>query len=160
VKVVVDYDKSAQFTSYKTYGFLKEGIDRAEINDLDKRRILRSIEAVLIEKGFTKSETPDILVNFFTKERQEININNNNYGGWGYGWGWGPFMGAQMNISTSTSIQGTLFIDLIDTTKKELIWQGVGKGTLAAKIEQKDEKIQNFVTSILSEYPPQVGSKP
>ena len=29
VKVVVDYDKSAQFTSYKTYGFLKEGIDRA-----------------------------------------------------------------------------------------------------------------------------------
>ena len=160
VRVVVDYDKSAQFTTYKTFGFLKEGIDRAEINDLDKRRILRSIEAVLIEKGFTKSETPDILVNFFTKERQEININNNNFGGWGYGWGWGPFMGAQMNISTSTSIQGTLFIDLIDTTKKELIWQGVGKGTLAAKVEQKDEKIQNFVTSILSEYPPQVGSKP
>jgi len=160
VRVVVDYDKSAQFASYKTFGFLKEGIDRAEINDLDKRRVLRSIEAVLIEKGFTKSETPDILVNFFTKERQEININNNNYGGWGYGWGWGPFMGAQMNISTSTTIQGTLFIDLIDTTKKELIWQGVGKGTLAAKVERKDEKIQNFVTSILSEYPPQVGSKP
>ena len=156
VRVVVDYDKSAQFASYKTFGFLKEGIDRAEINDLDKRRVLRSIEAVLIEKGFTKSETPDILVNFFTKERQEININNNNYGGWG----WGPFMGAQMNISTSTTIQGTLFIDLIDTTKKELIWQGVGKGTLAAKVERKDEKIQNFVTSILSEYPPQVGSKP
>ncbi len=160
VRVVVDFDKSAQFASYKTFGFLKEGIDRAEINDLDKRRVLRSIEAVLIEKGFTKSETPDILVNFFTKERQEININNNNYGGWGYGWGWGPFMGAQMNISTSTSIQGTLFIDLIDTTKKELIWQGVGKGTLATKVEKKDEKIHNFVTSILSEYPPQVGSKP
>ena len=161
VKVVVDYDKSAQFTSYKTYGFLKEGIDRAEINDLDKRRILKSVEAVLIEKGLTKSETPDLLVNFFTKERQEVNINNNNYGGFGYGWGWGwgPNIGAQMNISTSTSIQGTLYIDLIDTTKKELVWQGVGKGSLTAKVEQKDETIHNFVTSILSEYPPEVGSK-
>jgi hypothetical protein len=50
-----------------------------------------------------------------------------------------------------------LYIDLIDTTKKELVWQGVGKGSLTANVEQKDEKIHNFVTSILSEYPPQVG---
>ena len=66
VRVAVDYDKSAQFKSFKTFGFLKEGIDRAKINDLDKRRILRSIETVLIEKGFTMSETPDLIVNFFT----------------------------------------------------------------------------------------------
>ena len=78
VRVAVDYDKSAQFKSFKTFGFLKEGIDRAKINDLDKRRILRSIETVLIEKGFTMSETPDLIVNFFTKERQQVNIYNNN----------------------------------------------------------------------------------
>jgi len=35
VKVAVDYDKSVSFNTYKTYGFLKEGIDRAKINDLD-----------------------------------------------------------------------------------------------------------------------------
>ena len=33
VKVAVDYDKSVSFKAYKTYGFLKEGIDRAQIND-------------------------------------------------------------------------------------------------------------------------------
>ena len=164
VRVAVDYDKSAQFKSFKTFAFFKEGIDRAEVNDLDKRRILRSIEDVLLKKGFIKSENPDILVNFFTKERQEINVYNNNYGGFnnfggfGFGWGWGPFMGSQVNISNST--QGTLYIDLIETNKKELIWQGVGNGCLTTGVEQKDERIQNFVTSILSEYPPQMDSKP
>ena len=85
VKVAFDYDKSVSFKTYKTYGFLKEGIDRAQINDLDKRRILRSIEKTLLEKGFTKSEKPDMIVNFFTKENQEVNIFNNSFGNFGYG---------------------------------------------------------------------------
>ncbi|MBT3593173.1 MAG: DUF4136 domain-containing protein [Hellea sp.] len=160
VRVAVDYDKSAQFKSFKTFGFLKEGIDRAKINDLDKRRILRSIETVLIEKGFTMSETPDLIVNFFTKERQQVNIYNNNrfnyFGGMGYGWG--PFMGSQVNVSNSQ--QGTLFIDIIETNNKELIWQGVGKGFLTASVNKKEELIHSFVTSILENYPPEIKAKP
>tara|TARA_B110000483_G_C18118689_1_gene512676 strand:- start:546 stop:1100 length:555 start_codon:yes stop_codon:yes gene_type:complete len=163
VRVAVDYDKSAQFKTFKTFGFFKEGIERVEVNDLDKRRILRSIETVFLEKGFTQSETPDILVNFFTKEKQEVNIYNNNYssfnnfGGFGYGLGWGPFMGSQVNVSSST--QGTLYIDLIETNTKELVWQGIGNGYLSTDIKQKDETIKNFVTSILSEYPPKIRVK-
>ncbi len=160
VRVVVDYDKSAQFKSFKTFGFLKEGIDRAEINDLDKRRILRSIETVLIEKGFTMSETPDLIVNFFTKERQQVNIYNNNrfnyFGGMGYRWG--PFMGSQVNVLSSQ--QGTLFIDIIETNNKELIWQGVGKGSLTTSVNKKEELIHSFVTSILENYPPEIKAKP
>ena len=160
VRVAVDYDKFAQFKSFKTFGFLKEGIDRAKINDLDKRRILRSIETVLIEKGFTMSETPDLIINFFTKERQQVNIYNNNrfnyFGGMGYGWG--PFMGSQVNVSNSQ--QGTLFIDIIETNNKELIWQGVGKGSLTASVNKKEELIHSFVTSILENYPPEIKAKP
>ena len=160
VRVAVDYDKSAQFKSFKTFGFLKEGIDRAKINDLDKRRILRSIETVLIEKGFTMSETPDLIINFFTKERQQVNIYNNNrfnyFGGMGYGWG--PFMGSQVNVSNSQ--QGTLFIDIIETNNKELIWQGVGKGSLTASVNKKEKLIHSFVTSILENYPPEIKAKP
>ena len=77
VRVVTDYDKVAPFNSYKTFGFYKEGVDRAEISDLDKRRILSAIEKTFLEKGFTKSESPDLMVNFFTKEKQQINIYNN-----------------------------------------------------------------------------------
>ena len=156
VRVAADYDRSADFNSYKTFAFFKDGIDKAEISDLDKRRILRAIESVLLAKGFTKSKTPDLLVNIFTKERQEVNVYNQNFGmyGWGWGWGWGPMMGwNQTNVTNSS--QGTLFIDLIDANKKELVWQGIGQGYLTSRMDRKEERIREFVTSIMSKYPPQ-----
>ena len=40
VKVAVDYDSKVDFKKYKTFAFYKTGIDKAEISDLDKKRIL------------------------------------------------------------------------------------------------------------------------
>ena len=59
VRVATDYDREANFDQYKTFAFFKPGIDKAEISDLDKRRILRAIETELLAKGYTKSEDPD-----------------------------------------------------------------------------------------------------
>ena len=74
VRVASDYDKNANFNDYKTFAFYKPGIDKAEISDLDKRRILRAFESELLAKGFTKSENPDLLVSMFTKSRENINV--------------------------------------------------------------------------------------
>jgi len=157
VRVAADYDRSANFETYKTFAFFKDGIDKAKISDLDKRRILRAIESELLAKGFTKSKTPDLLVNIFTKERQEVNVYNNNFGmyGWGWGWGWNPMMMGWNNTNVTNSTRGTLFIDLIDAQKKELVWQGVGHGYLSSNMERKAERIKKFVSSIISKYPPQ-----
>ena len=155
VKVNSDYDKKVDFTQYKTYAFYKTGIDKVEISDLDKKRILRSIDESLTAKGFTKSETPDLLINFFTKEREQVDVNQFNMG-WGYGWGWGwnPWMWGG-NTTVSRYPEGTLYIDLIDAKKKELIWQGEGEGVLTKDTNKKDEVIKEFVTKILEQYPPQ-----
>ena len=85
VRVNSDYDKKANFESYKTYAFLKSSVDKVEISDLDKKRILRSIEESLTEKGFTKSESPDMLVSIFTKKSQRVEVFNNSGFGWGLG---------------------------------------------------------------------------
>lgn len=154
VRVYSDYDKNVDFTQFKTFAFYKQGIDKVEISDLDKRRILHAIEDQMLAKGFTKSENPDLLVNIFTKSREQVNVNQFN-AGWGYGWGfgWNPWgFGGQTIVSTST--EGTLFIDLIDTKKKEMVWQGEGQGELTRNVEKKDENIKVFVTKILSQYPP------
>ena len=67
VRVASDYDREVDFGQYGSFAFFKPGIDKAEISDLDKKRILRAIEAELLAKGFTKSEDPDLLVSIFTK---------------------------------------------------------------------------------------------
>jgi len=155
VRVASDFDKNVDFTPFKTYAFYKNGIDKVEISDLDKKRILRSIDETMSAKGFIKSETPDLLINIFTKAREQVNVNQFN-AGWGYGWGygWNPYIwGGNTNVYTTT--EGTLYIDLIDAKKKEMIWQGEGQGVLTQNSGDKDARIKEFVTKILEQYPPQ-----
>lgn len=155
VKVASDFDKTANFDNYKTFAFFKTGIDKAEISDLDKRRILRAIESELLAKGFTISENPDLLISIFTKSREKVEVYNNNpYSYYGYGWGWSPYYWGSGYNSVSTSTEGVLYVDLIDAHKKELIWQGMGTGYLSQNMDKKEERIQEFVAKIMEKYPP------
>jgi hypothetical protein len=168
VRVVADYDQEANFDSYKTFAFYKTGIDKAEISDLDKKRILRSIEKEMVARGFVKSENPDLLVNIMTKANKRINVNNNfgfGFGGWGWGGfgGWGnPWMWGGNSAMVSSRVEGVLYIDLIDTKQKELVWQGRGSGNLLGRrssIEKKEARIQEFVAEIMKEYPPMAAAQ-
>lgn len=159
VRVATDYDREANFENYKTFAFFKPGIDKAEINDLDKRRILRAIESELMAKGYIKSENPDMLVSIFTKSNQRVDIYNN---AWGSGaWGWGGYGGwgwrsGWNNNQVSTTTEGVLYIDLIDANKKELIWQGSGTGNLETRsVEKKEARINEFVSQMLAQFPPE-----
>ena len=161
IDVYSDFDKSTDFSQYKTYAFHKKSIERVQISELDKKRILQAIDYELGKKGMTKSETPDLLVNIFTKEREEVDVNQY-YNGWGYGWGYGwrgyygygypYYWGGYPYVSTS--VEGTLFIDFIDTKKNELIWQGEGVGYLTQDRSKKEAVINEFVAKILAQYPP------
>lgn len=154
VKVVSDYDTKVDFTSYKTFAFYKKGIDKASVSDLDKKRIMRAVEAELVAKGFSKSVNPDILVSIFTKSREQVNVSDNNIG-IGWGWGYNPWFYGRTNININQYTEGTLFIDFIDKNTNELIWQGIGSGAMKmSNIEKKEERINEFVYKIISTYPP------
>ncbi len=166
VRVVTDYDRGANFSEYKSYAFYKTGIDKAQISDIDKKRILVAIDQELGKRGFVKSQNPDMLISIFTKEKERVDVYNNAWGwGWGYGWGWGfynpwfwgpgwgPGWGGT-NVSTRT--EGSLYIDIIDADTKELVWQGKGVGIVGntSNIDKKEQRIKEFVSQILEEYPP------
>ena len=159
VRVATDYDRDANFSNYNSFAFYKPGIDKAQISDLDKKRILRAIETEMTAKGMMKSETPSLLVSIFTKERQRVDVYNNNFG---YGWGWNPwYYGGFYGNNVSRTTEGSLYIDLIDTKTNELVWQGVGTANLvtSSDIDKRVERIQEIVHEILVEYPPSVNQK-
>ncbi|WP_136668440.1 DUF4136 domain-containing protein [Flavobacterium sp. H122] len=150
VSVNADYDKRANFSNYKSFAYLKSGIDKAEISDLDKKRILYALDDVMATKGFSKSENADILISFFTKERERVDYYNN----FGMSWGWNPWWGFNYSRPVTTT-EGTLIIDIIDAKTKELVWQGKGSGYLTDDVDKKEERVKEFVTKILEKYPPQ-----
>jgi len=153
IRVNSDYDKKATFSNYKTYAYSKNAIDKVEISDLDKKRILHSIDDALAIKGFTKSENPDLFITIFTKENERVDVYNNN----GFGWSWNPYWGMGISYTNVTrTSEGTLFIDLIDAKTKELVWQGEGTGYLTKNVDEKDARIKEFVDKILAQYPPEI----
>jgi len=162
VRVVSDYDREANFESYNSFAFFKPGIDKAQISDLDKKRILRAIESNLTAKGLSKNANPDVLVSIFTKENERVDVYNNNFGwgwggGFGRGFGWGGWgLGGNWGNTVSRSTEGTLYIDVLDAKTKELVWQGIGRSSLyrGSDIDKKDERIRLIVSEILIEYPP------
>jgi len=154
IQVFSDHDSSIDFSKYSTFAYFKSEIDQVNISDLDKRRILKAIDSEMSQKGMSKSETPDLLIGFTTKAKEQIYVNNiNNYN---WGWGFNPwFWGSNFN-SVSTRTEGTLYINLIDATTKQLIWQGKGKGGIQENYKNRDERIALFVQKIISNYPPTV----
>ena len=152
IRVFSDFDNSVNFDNYKSFAFFKPGIEEVEISDLDKRRILKSIEQSLEEKKLVLSSNPDLLINISVKATDRVFINPNI--SWGWGWGWNPWMFNSNFNSISTQTRGELFIDIIDSKSKLLVWQGKGYGGINEYMKNRDERINLFVSEILKNYPP------
>lgn len=148
VKVSYDFDRNTDFNAYKTYNFHQKGIEKLEVNDLDKRRILSAIEANLQAKGFTKSETPELYINILASSKEKINVDNGGY----YGGYWGPYYGGPSRIYQYTS--GTIIIDIIDDGKNILVWQGAGSGLNVSNLNTKANDIPKAIDEILANFPP------
>jgi hypothetical protein len=158
-KTSYDFDKTADFASFKTYAH-KEGtpVGQKLIDD----RIIAAIDAAMAAKGFTKAETnPDVFVVYhmaFDKQKDISTFSSGYGGGYGpYGWGWG---GGWAGGTTSTQVRdiliGTLVIDLADARKGQVAWRGIGVKEVQtqAKPEKRDKSITNAVNKIFKNYPP------
>ena len=152
ISVFTDHDSGVDFSDYKTFAYFKPGIDKLEISDLDKRRIMKAIDLQMSQKSMMKSDMPDLLVSINTTAKEKVYVNNMNCGFWG--WGWNPWMWGPNQNTVSSSTEGVLYIDLIDAKTKQLVWQGKGKGGISEYTKNRDERIAIFVSEILKNYPP------
>ena len=157
-KVSIDYDKQADFPSYKTYSWA-EGTPAK--NPLGHQRIIAGIEAQLAAKGWQKVEgDSDVVVIYSAATTTETQINTFNTGGpWGgYRWGWGGYGG-----SSTTTVQnipvGQLIVDIADVKNKRFIWRGTASDTLSDKPEKNQKKLDKALAKMFKNFPPTPGAK-
>ena len=156
IKVTTDYDKGTDFSTYKTYMFVKEVAD-IPLNDLNKNRLLTSIEKELNAKGLVKSDNPDLVIDIQinTRTEQSATTHSSYYGGYGRrGYRYSGGMGTSYT-SIDTYVVGTLFINLVDNKKNELIWHGIGEGTVNFEAKNREAMIEKSVAKIMDGYPPE-----
>lgn len=157
IRVSSDFDKTAGFSNYKTYAFTPEAL-ALPLDDINRNRLISAIEKELAAKGFTKSEKPDVLIDVTIKTQTQQTATATNTGGYygpGYRYGWsGGFSTTYIDYDTYTD--GTLFIDMIDATKNQLVWQGRGTKTIDpdASQQKREQNINYAVEQIFIKYPP------
>lgn len=156
IRVSSDFDKNAQFSGYKTYAFTPEALN-LNIEELNRKRLITAVENEMSLKGFTKSDNPDVLIDIKITGEQKQTATATSTGGYGYGYryGWG---GGMTTVSYDTYVEGTLFVEMIDAAKKELVWQGRGVRTLdpEASAKKREQNINYSVKQIFTQYPPKV----
>ena len=157
VKIGYDYDKSADFSKYKTYAFSEETM-KMPINQLNRDRLIKATEAEMAAKGFTKSDNPDAILDLRIKGEEVQTATATTTGGYGYGYGrWGYGGGfSTTQVNYDKYVEGSLFITMVDKATEKIVWQGTGKKTLDenASAQKKEENINYAVKQIFTNYPP------
>jgi hypothetical protein len=154
-EVQFDYDRSANFNSYKTYQWVD--INPIEVDDqlLDKD-IKRAVDAQLVGKGLRRVESGgDLLIGYQTaisKEKQFDGLSS------GPPW-WGTW--GNTRVTSSTIEIGKLVIVLFDPAGKQLVWRGSASKTLDIN-EDPDKNYRNLekaMAKLFKNYPPGVRKR-
>ncbi len=162
-----DYDKTVDFTKFKTYTFLGWAQNSDKIlNDFDKKRILESFRDELTKRGMTLSDsTADVAITLYIviDDKTSTTAYTNYNGGMGYGyggrWGYGYRMGYGGMGSASTTYsednykEGTVVIDFYENATKKLAWQGVLTTVVKENPKKREKSIPKNVNKLMYKYP-------
>lgn len=157
----IDYDRKADFSVYRTFGFPKEtGTDRGGYSTLVTSYFKSSVTTAMEARGYKYTEDhPDLLVNFFmnTRDRTEVRSQPNASLGYGYyGYRYGLYNAWPMydEDRTVTYKVGTINIDIVDAEKKQLVWEGVSEGRVSEEAMSNPKVTVNaVVTELMRQYP-------
>lgn len=160
-KMRSDYDKDADFGSYRTYNFIASGGGQ-EYRSLFNKYMTEAISIEMEKRGYVRSDDPDLLVNFNAILQDKVDVRTTSapppmYGYYGYRAGyygaWGGYgYGTETHVSEYT--EGTFNIDLVDARRKQLVWEAVGIGRVSdTAMEELEQRVKEGVPRFFEYYP-------
>jgi len=153
-----DYNTEFNFGGYRTFNFISVPKDKQRPNEGVRGRIRVAITRELQKKEMLLlPENPQILIAIHTNVDRKIALVE-----WGYTFGpeynyWrGPSYWGTESTDVKEYDEGTLIIDFIDASTRELFWRGSGEGVLPENPSPNEVEvtIKEVVAEILKYYPP------
>jgi len=163
-RVHADYDKSVVFSQYTNFAFENPlGTDSSGYQSLVSQYLKAAMRRELEARGLRYvEESPQLLVNFNAKLSDKLRTDtvstpgmNGMPGYYGYRRGYysaWPMYTAETTVSSYT--EGTLNIDVVDATRKQMVWEGVAVGSVTEKTTKNlQAAIDTTVAKIMKDYP-------
>jgi hypothetical protein len=147
-----DYDRSADFSQYKTFMWIKEPKTH---NPLVQQRIVEDVNAALEARGLrlVKSDADvGVAVHAATQEQRTLNTFYDGFGG-GWRWRWGGGFGTA-TTTVQTYEVGTVIVDVFDAHTKEAVWRGTSEKTLSSNPEKNAANLNKAIDKMFRNFPP------
>ena len=161
-------DPSANLSTYKTYMFAeKVGTDRpgyaTPISSYFKESIRREMDA----RGYKYVEggPAELLINFNANAQENVDVRTTPGSTYGYGYGYYGYRGGMYGaaafppeVQTVRYKTGTANVDVVDLSKKQVVWEGIAEARLTDKM-MKDPRtaISNVIAEMFAQYPGRAG---
>jgi hypothetical protein len=146
--VTFDYDRSANFSAYRTYQWVDLPGGQAP-NQLMDQNIKRAVDSQLVLKGMLRVESGgDLQIAYQVAIDEEKEFS---------GWGTGPRFYGSGRVTSSTIQVGKLLIDFFDPAKQQLVWRGAAEKTLDIKKDpdKNYKNLQKAVAKMFKNFPPE-----
>jgi len=167
VKIQSDYDRSVDFSQYKTYGYYNPmGIENPNYSSLLGQMFRDAIDAQMQPRGYVLSDNPDLLINVSARLEDKTRVTTMSdpmYGGY-YGYRddlydpWGGYgFGTTTHVSQYT--EGTVNVDMVDIQQKRMVWEGIAIGRVDEKETNPELRadIMSGVAEMFENYPFRAG---
>ncbi len=162
--VYVDYDRSVDFSAYKTFKWGRTpNTSLSGQSPLMHSRIKNGIEFYLVEGGKIEvDEDPDLYVTYHTSTSDETQFSISGMGyGFSTGWSWDPYWGGTSGMSggganTTTNVStyksGTLVIDIWDARTKNIVWRGTAESAIPENPKKAAKKIEKILQQMVDRF--------
>jgi hypothetical protein len=162
-----DYDANTDFARFSTFAFMdreERGVTRT-YDTIADRRVIAAVTRELEARGYRRVESdPDLLVNFAmsTEDVQEVrSVPSTMMPPPWYGWRAGyyyPWPAYTYETWVDTYQRGTLFIDLVDPERRQLVWEGSAVGRITEEARgDPGAALDSAVNEIFARYPFRAG---
>ena len=161
-----DFDRDVDFSQYRTYNFYADaGPESTRYQSFFSQYMVEAISKEMELRGYTRSDNPDLLVNFnaVLQEKTQVRTTPAPTTGYYYGYRRGyyqPWPGYGMATETSVSqyTEGTFNIDLVDARRERLVWEAVGVGRVTQKdLENLEQGVKEGVPRFFATFPFRAG---
>jgi hypothetical protein len=154
-KIKVEYDKSFDFSKFKTFAM---DANKESAKPMLRLAILGAIQDDLTKRGLKQvADNPDIFVQVYGATDTDFTTHYHDplYGGTI------PSINSGITLwhnipGTNTTVvipKGTLVVDLIDARQKQLVWRGIAKQNLSDRRDELLDQVNAAVEKMFKQYP-------
>jgi len=121
------------------------------VNSISNRALRTDLVTGFQNRGYVLSDHPDFAVAYYASASEKLDVAE-----WDYGYRYDPLWWSEPGPypPAVTYTEGTVIVDVINPSTKELLWRGQGVAAVDTDPNKFARELRKAVDAIIAKFPP------